>query len=399
MLILANEVSSTLSIFQFNTCSELAKTEISAIDSVLCEGENTTISFEGTSGSSWQWLLNGAPISGETTNTFNASNAGLYAIYVQSDVYACRDTSSTLELTVNSLPTVIANATDNSLCEGEELTLSATGATTYSWGSGVVSNTAFIPESSALYTVIGTDLNGCSNSGDIFVSVNALPTVTANVTDSEICEGQNIVFYGSGAQSYNWSNGIQNGLSSAPTTSSTYIVTGIDINGCQDTASVEVTVFETPIVFLGNDTTICAYNTPLTLTATPGYASYSWNFGGTTASFDVTQTGSYLVQVSSAEGCVSTDEIFVTVDPCLGIGEFDNTVSIYPNPAAEKVSIELYNGAEFSAYLMDETGRIIEYGVAKGNQLDFNLSRLANGIYSITVLTGENTITKKIVKQ
>jgi hypothetical protein len=48
---------------------------------------------------------------------------------------------------------------------------------------------------------------------------------------------------------------------------------------------------------------------------------------------------------------------------------------------------------------MDETGRIIEYGVAKGNQLDFNLSRLANGIYSITVLIGENTITKKIVKQ
>jgi hypothetical protein len=95
-----------------------------------------------------------------------------------------------------------------------------------------------LPESSALYTVIGTDLNGCSNSGDIFVSVNALPTVTANVTDSEICEGQNIVFYGSGAQTYNWSNGIQNGLSSAPTTSSTYIVTGIDINGCQDTASV-----------------------------------------------------------------------------------------------------------------------------------------------------------------
>jgi hypothetical protein len=113
----------------------------------------------------------------------------------------------------------------------------------------------------------------------------------------------------------------------------------------------------------------------------------------------VTQTGSYLVQVSSAEGCVSTDEIFVTVDPCLGSGEFDNTVSIYPNPATEKVSIELYNDAEFSAFLMDETRRIIEYGVAKGNQVDFNLSRLANGIYSITVLTGENTITKKIVKQ
>ena len=399
MLILANEVSSTLSIFQFNTCSELTKTEISTLDSIICEGENTTISFEGTSGSTWQWLLDGEPINSETSNSYTATNAGSYAIHVQSDLFACADTSSLLDLIVNTLPSVVAIANDSSLCAGEELTLSATGASTYEWNALIQSDIAFVPDATFLYSVVGTDENNCSNSGTVFVSINLPPNVIANVTDSIICEGQNTVFYGSGAQTYNWSNGIQNGLSSAPTTSSTYIVTGIDINGCQDTASVEVTVFETPIVFLGNDTTICAYNTPLTLTATPGYASYSWNFGGTTVSFDVNQTGSYLVQVSSAEGCVSTDEIFVTVDPCLGIGEFDNTVSIYPNPVTEKVSIELYNGAEFSAYLMDETGRIIEYGVAKGNQLDFNLSRLASGIYSITVLTGENAITKKIVKQ
>jgi hypothetical protein len=223
--------------------------------------------------------------------------------------------------------------------------------------------------------------------------------VIANVSDSVICEGQNVVFYGSGAQTYNWSNGIQNGLASAPINSSTYVVIGIDINGCQDTSSVDVTVNEVPVVFLGNDTTICTYNSPLILTATPGYDSYSWNFGGAANTFSVTQTGSYLVQVTSADGCVTTDEIVVTVDPCLGVDELASTFAIYPNPASEKISIEVYNSDEFSAYLMDGTGRIIESAFMKGNKLDFNLNHLANGVYSIIIQTGETRITKKFVKQ
>ncbi|MFO0495164.1 MAG: choice-of-anchor I family protein [Flavobacteriia bacterium] len=399
MLILANEISSTLSIFEFKTCSELAKTEISAIDSVLCEGENTTISFEGTSGSSWQWLLNGTPISGETTNSINASNAGAYAVYVQSDLFACRDTSALLELEVNALPNVSAIASDNELCYGEELILTASGAENYSWNAGVQSNTAFVPESSQMYSVTGTDVNGCENIDQVYVNVYQNPVVIANVSDSVICEGQNVVFYGSGAQTYNWSNGIQNGLASAPINSSTYVVIGIDINGCQDTSSVDVTVNEVPVVFLGNDTTICTYNSPLILTATPGYDSYSWNFGGAANTFSVTQTGSYLVQVTSADGCVTTDEIVVTVDPCLGVDELASTFAIYPNPATEKISIEVYNSDEFSAYLMDGTGRIIESAFMKGNKLDFNLNHLANGVYSIIIQTGETRITKKFVKQ
>ena len=56
----------------------------------------------------------------------------------------------------------------------------ATGANTYEWDNNVVNGLAFVPEvGTTQYTVTGTDINGCINSDEVFISVNANPIVLA----------------------------------------------------------------------------------------------------------------------------------------------------------------------------------------------------------------------------
>jgi gliding motility-associated-like protein len=87
------------------------------------------------------------------------------------------------------------------------------------------------------------------NTATKLVTVNALPTVTATSTPSSgaVCIGNNATLNGGGAVSYTWSGGVTNGTAFAPTTTTTYTVTGTDANGCVNTATKLVTVNLLPI--------------------------------------------------------------------------------------------------------------------------------------------------------
>jgi uncharacterized protein YaaQ len=88
-----------------------------------------------------------------------------------------------IDITVNNLP-VVTVGPDQSICVGENLTLTATGADTYTWtpsaglsqdtGSTVIAS----PASTSTYTVTGVDANGCSNSDNITIIVNPIPNTS-----------------------------------------------------------------------------------------------------------------------------------------------------------------------------------------------------------------------------
>jgi len=97
------------------------------------------------------------------------------------------------------LPLVDAGA-DQPVCDGNQATLSGSGAASYVWNNSVSDGVAFTPVSTATYTVIGTDGNGCKNSDQVEVSVNALPVVSAG-PDVAVCAGDSAILNGSGAAS------------------------------------------------------------------------------------------------------------------------------------------------------------------------------------------------------
>ncbi|MFM7664520.1 MAG: T9SS type A sorting domain-containing protein, partial [Bacteroidota bacterium] len=196
-------------------------------------------------------------------------------------------------------------------CAGTSVTLSGSGASTYAWNNGVTNAVAFTPSTTQTYTVTGTDANGCTNSAQVQVAVNALPIVSAGLPLA-VCQGSSVILYGSGAQTYTWNNGVQNAVSFIPTFTQTYTVVGTNQNGCQGSAQVVVTVNPTPSVSGGANQTICS-GASATLSGT-GASTYVWS-GGVQNGVPFVPQGNqtYTVTGTSAAGCQGTAQVTITV--------------------------------------------------------------------------------------
>ena len=317
ILILANEVSSTLSIYQVNTCATAAGAVVTASANAICVGASTTLSIPGSTGSSYQWLLNGQPIIGEIGTQLTATQAGSYAVMVNSLPLACSDTSLIKVITILPSPIVSANI-NQSVCIGSPVTLNGSGALTYSWNNGVTNAVAFTPVSTATYTVTGTNLQGCTGTATTTVTVNVLPVVSAGV-DQTVCGGSSVTFTAAGATNYVWNNGvtgtsltIQTGINQS---SSSYFVIGTNSStGCSSIDTVLVNSLGLPNVFAGNDLTIC-FGDSVILTGS-GATSYSWNNGTINNSAFIPQlTQTYTLTGVDLNQCQNIDQITVFVDP------------------------------------------------------------------------------------
>jgi hypothetical protein len=395
LVILANEISSTLSIYQINTCAELSGAEITASSETICQGDIAELTINGSVNSSYQWLLNGNSISNETALTYEATTAGSYAVEVVNNTLACTDISLAKEITVNVLPTVVAND-DFSVCQGEEITLTASGATTFDWDNSVDNGVAFTATSTTTYTVIGTDDNNCQNTADVSVTVFDLPVVTAP-NDFTACAGDAITLVGSGATSYSWDNSVENGLEFNIFTTQTYTVVGIDDNLCENTAQVTITVNEVPALDAGDDVTVCLNNFPITITATGNGTSYAWDEGTLGETITISEAGTYNV-TSELNGCESTDEVTVVADACTGIEEIISSATVYPNPFNSGFLIELtkvING-NISIYALD--GKLMEQFTINASSITIQTENYPSGTYVLQVNSEAFTTVIKLVK-
>ena len=185
------------------------------------------------------------------------------------DANNCVNTDQ-VDVTVNPLPTVDAGS-DQTVCDGTQVTLSGSGAVSYTWDNGVTDGLAFTPAlGTTTYTVTGTDANNCVNTDQVDVTVNPLPTVDAG-SDQTVCDGTQVTLSGSGAVSYTWDNGVTDGLAFTPALgTTTYTVTGTDANNCSNTDQVDVTVNPLPAVDAGADQSVCDDGTQVTLSGSGG---------------------------------------------------------------------------------------------------------------------------------
>ncbi len=246
-------------------------------------------------------------------HTYTAAGAFNVQLYVES-TDGCMD-SIVIPVTINDLPIVVAGI-DQEVCEGVAVTLNGAGAINYAWDNGVVNGVPFVQAPGIMtYTVTGTDANGCQNTDQVDVTVNALPNVNAGV-DQVVCEGVAVTLNGAGAVNYAWDNGVVNGVPfiQAPG-NSTYTVIGTDLNGCQNTDQVDVTVNPLPLVNAGADQVVCE-GVAVTLNGA-GAVNYAWDNGIVNGVPFIQAPGNvtYTVIGTDANGCQNTDQVAVTVNP------------------------------------------------------------------------------------
>ncbi len=145
----------------------------------VCAGQSTTLTASGAINYSWNTGSNSSSITATPSSNTNYTVTGV-------DAQGCIDTE-TLTVVLNALPTVSVSTSNAIICTGETSTLTATGANTYSWnttssGSAIVVN----PTTNTVYTVSGTDANGCSNSSTITQSVSLCTGITQLVNESSV---------------------------------------------------------------------------------------------------------------------------------------------------------------------------------------------------------------------
>jgi hypothetical protein len=199
---------------------------------------------------------------------------------------------------------------------GDTSVLTASGAPSYLWST--TASTASIsvtPATSTTYIVTVTDGNGCTDTAQFAVNVNALPVVTFSGNDT-ICIGDTTVITAAGGTGYIWSSGATTAAASlSPAVTTTYTVTVTDANTCENTGSIPVTVNPLPVVtFSGNDT-ICE-GSSTTITAGTG-TGFAWSSGDLTAAATLSPvvTTTYSVTVTDGNSCENSDSIEIVVNP------------------------------------------------------------------------------------
>lgn len=285
-------------------------------DQTICIGASATITATGAVNYTWD---NGLGVG--ATHTVSPGVTTTYTVTGDNN-NGCQNTDQ-VTINVNPLPNVNAGL-DVAICDGDNTTLTATGAATFNWDNGLGAGASHTvsPNATTTYEVTGTDANGCVNTDQVVVTYNALPTVNAG-PDQTICIGEPVTVNAAGAATYNWNNGLGAGASHtfSPTTTTTYEVTGTDANGCVNTDQMTVNVNPLPIVSAGNDVSICIGETT-TLTAS-GASNYIWDNGlgaGATKTVNPTITTTYEVTGTDANGCINNDQVTVTVNPLPNVG-------------------------------------------------------------------------------
>ena len=287
---------------------------VSVNSPTVCAGQTANLTANG--GTTYSWSP-GVTSTGANTGTAAPSITATYT--VTGTTAGCSSTAPAT-ITVTPLPPVTVNSPG--ICLAQTANLTASGATSYTWSSGVTvtgTNTAdATPATTTTYTVTGTS-GSCSKTAVATVTVNPFPTITVN--SPAICPGQTATLTANGGSTYTWSAGATstgvNTAHASPATTTSYTVTGT-ASGCSATATAVSTVtVNPPPVITVTSPTICDGQVAH-LTAGGG-TSYTWSpgvifSGGTTATATPNTTTTYTVTGTSG-GCSNTAVSTVTVNP------------------------------------------------------------------------------------
>lgn len=313
-------------------------TDLSAINSTA--GGSATIT-------SYQWYLNGKPITPGNTPVISATKEGDYKVYIQNS-NGCIDSSAAKNLKFNQPPVinetaVIVDSTNCVLPTGSITKITATGVPvlSYTWYSTppvtAVSNSTTTADLKDViagnYFLVVVDGNTCKDTSKTYTIRDFhTPSKPIDVGDKVYCEGEALnplVINGSGGI-YTWYDANMTKIFTGDTYTPTFTKTGVlyvteTVNGCTSVMdTVHIVINPLPKGDAGPDKHILCSSPTIKLdgTGSTGNFNYTWvpsagvASGGNTLTPMVKDAGTYTLTVTdAATGCHVSDQVVVIKDP------------------------------------------------------------------------------------
>ncbi len=261
----------------------------------------------------------------DTTVTVKYLTAGTVRLSAKFQ-FQCSSISDSLSIHVFNTPDTLNLGPDLNLCINGFYELNAhLGYRSYLWQDGSTDSTYTIL-TPGNYNV--TVVDSCGNiSSDTVVAIAAPAEILEIGNDSIICRKDTVTLSATpGFILYNWSPNYNitsttgNSTRVFPYVDTFYKLKATKRPGCTLIDSIKISVYPTPFIQLGNDTSICA-GTSLTLNAGTGFQSYLWNNGAVSQQITVSQKNIYSVIATDINGCRSTDTFEI--------------INILPNPVVQ----------------------------------------------------------------
>lgn len=277
-----------------------------ASPSLLCTGATANFTAGGALTYTWP--------GGSTGNSYSLTATTSTVITVTGNDGNCNGTKQ-VTISVIAPPTTSISANPSgSVCAGTTVTLTAGGATSYTWAN-TSNTTSTLLQALTTNTVISvTGSNAaCAVTNSIAITVQALPQLSISVSSASICPGGSSSLTASGAPSYSWSTGGFNGsISVTPSVSTVYTLTGI-LNTCSNTATSAITVFSNVIISAAVSPTIICTGATANYSAA-GALTYTWSGNTLGATYTLAPTTSTVISVQGFDGnCYGNTQVSVTV--------------------------------------------------------------------------------------
>ncbi len=324
-------------------------------DTAQCGGNILLNAGPGYTSYAWQ--------NATTASTLNASTSGTYWVLV-TDANTCTDYDSVI-VTINPVP--LPNlGPDISFCSGQSATLNPGVFAGYLWNTAATTQTINVTTAGTYYVGVA-NAAGCTNTDTLVVqNVYSLPIPNLG-PDQNFCNG-NVTILNPGAfNSYQWQD--NSGLSTFTVTNSgIYFVEVTDINTCQNSDTIVVTVYPLPTFSLGLDLKICPGDNIEVFPVGPLQpVTYMWSDNSTNPSLMIYDIGTYYLTVTDNNLCIYSDTLDVEINcpPTLYVPN-----AFTPNVDEINPMFKAYgtNIKEFSMDIFDRWGELIHtvHGIDKG---------------------------------
>lgn len=275
---------------------------LSVNNASICSGNSALITASGANSYTWSNGLNTSTISVSPTITTTYSVIGTNSI-------GCTSIKVST-ITINQPPTLTAY--NYTICQGGTATLSASGASSYTWNTGSnASSIVFAPTSNTTFVVSGSNGN-CIDTKTVSLTIGGALSVYIMPNAPSVCKGSSITLTALGGNSYVWNTAsTSNSITVSPTLLTHYTVTATSGN-CTGTQTIAVFVYQLPSTVLTATNVSCfgGNNGSISLNTANGAAPYTYTYSS--GSPNNLTIGNYSVITSDNNGCKSTSTISIT---------------------------------------------------------------------------------------